>query len=85
MRIMRRLIDEILLVSEEDLRHAILLLLETTHQVAEGAGAASTAGAVKMRQELKGRKVALVISGGNLTLEMLRTIIQANKDSRGPA
>jgi len=53
--------------------------------VAEGAGAASTAGAVKMRQELKGRKVVLVISGGNLTLEMLRTIVQANKDSRGPA
>jgi len=85
MRIMRRLIDEILLVSEEDLRRAILLLLETTHQVAEGAGAASTAGAVKMRQDLKGRKVALVISGGNLTLEMLRTIVQANKDSRRPA
>jgi len=81
MSIMRRLIDEIILVSEEDLRRAILLLLETTHQVAEGAGAASTAGAIKMRQDLKGKKAALVISGGNLTLEMLRSIIQADRNS----
>jgi len=80
MRIMRRLIDEIMLVSEEDLKRAILLLLETTHQVAEGAGAASVAGAVKMRQDLKGKKVALVLSGGNLTLEMLRTLIHADKN-----
>jgi len=81
MTIMRRLIDEIILVSEEDLKRAILLLLETTHQVAEGAGAASTAGAIKMHQDVKGKKVALVLSGGNLTLEMLRTIIQADRNS----
>ncbi len=81
MRIMRRLIDEIILVSEDNLKRAILLLLETTHQVAEGAGAASTAGAIKMHQDVKGKKVALVLSGGNLTLEMLRTIIQADRDS----
>lgn len=81
MRIMRRLIDEIVLVSEEDLKRAILLLLETTHQVAEGAGAASTAGAIKMYQDVRGKKVALVLSGGNLTLEMLRTIIQAYGNS----
>jgi len=74
MGIMRRLIDEIILLSEQDLVRAILLLLETTHQAAEGAGAASTAGAMKMSRELKGRKVALVISGGNLTMEMMREI-----------
>jgi len=75
MGIMRRLIDKIMLVSEEDLKEAIRLLLETTHQVAEGAGAASTAGALKMRDELKGKKVALVVSGGNLTTDMLREIL----------
>jgi threonine dehydratase len=79
MRIMRRLIDKIMLVSEEDLKEAIRLLLETTHQVAEGAGAASTAGAVKMRHELIGKKVALVISGGNLTTDMLREILFKEK------
>ena len=74
MGIIRRLIDDIILVSEQDLVRAILLLLETTHQTAEGAGAASTAGAMKMSEELKGRRVALVISGGNLTMEMMREI-----------
>jgi threonine dehydratase len=75
MTIMRQMIDQIILVSEEDLKKAIRLLLETTHQLAEGAGAASTAGAVKMSKELKGKKVALVISGGNLTSEMMRDIL----------
>jgi len=75
MNIMRRLIDEIILVSEKDLKQAIRLLLETTHQVAEGAGAASTAGAIKMSRELKAKKVALVISGGNLTLDIMRDIV----------
>jgi len=69
------MIDEIILVSEEDLKNAIRLLFETTHQLAEGAGAASTAGAVKMHRDLKGKKVALVISGGNLTMNMIREII----------
>jgi len=75
MNIMHRLIDEIILVSEKDLKQAIRLLLETTHQVAEGAGAASTAGAIKMSRELKAKKVALVISGGNLTLDIMRDIV----------
>jgi threonine dehydratase len=75
MTIMRQMIDQIILVSEEDLRKAIRLLLETTHQLSEGAGAASTAGAVKMSNDLKGKKVALVISGGNLTSEMMRDIL----------
>jgi len=75
MSIMRRLIDEIILVTERDLKQAIRLLLETAHQVAEGAGAASTAGAAKMCRELKGKKVAIVISGGNLSLQMMRDII----------
>jgi threonine dehydratase len=75
MRIMRRLMDNMILVSEQDLKSAIRVLLETTHQVAEGAGAAATAGAIKMRHELEGKKVALVISGGNLTSDMLREIV----------
>jgi threonine dehydratase len=75
MNIMRRLIDKIILVSEDDLKQTIRLLLETTHQLAEGAGAASTAGAIKMKDELKGKKVALVISGGNLTMDMMRSIV----------
>lgn len=73
--IMRRLLDDMLLVSEEELKRAIVLLLETTHQLAEGAGAAATAAAVKLRHQFKGEKVALVISGGNLTGQMLKEIL----------
>ena len=79
--IMRRLLDDMLLVSEDELKRAIVLLLETTHQLAEGAGAAATAAAVKLRHQLKGKKVALVISGGNLTSQVLKEIFQQYEPS----
>ena len=74
--ILSRMIDDIVLVSEEELKKAILTLLETTHQLAEGAGAASTAAAFKMREQLQGKKVALPLTGGNLTLENLSKILK---------
>lgn len=77
--IIQDLVDELILVSEDELRQAILLLLEKTHNLAEGAGAASTAGAFKIRERLQGKKVALVLSGGNLPLQVLQEIINAQK------
>jgi threonine dehydratase len=74
--ILRRMIDDIVLVSEKELEKAILALLETTHQLAEGAGAASTAAAFKMREQLQGKKVALPLTGGNLTLKNLSKILE---------
>jgi len=74
--IINKLIDDIVLVSEEEMKKAILTLLETTHQLAEGAGAASTAAAFKIRKKLQGRKVALVLTGGNLTLQTLKNIFK---------
>jgi threonine dehydratase len=74
--ILSRMIDDIVLVSEEELKKAILTLLETTHQLAEGAGAASTAAAFKLRSQLQGKKVALPLTGGNLTLENLSKILK---------
>jgi threonine dehydratase len=71
-----RMIDDIVLVSEEEMRRAIMILLETTHQLAEGAGVASTAAALKLREQLKCKKVALALTGGNLTLKNLRTILK---------
>jgi threonine dehydratase len=73
--ILSRMIGDIVLVSEEELKKAILTLLETTHQLAEGAGAASTAAAFKMREQLQGKKVALPLTGGNLTIENLSKIL----------
>jgi len=69
--ILRSHIDDFILVSEDEMRHAIKLYLEHCHTVAEGAGAASLASALKLGDELKGKKVALVLSGGNITYEEL--------------
>lgn len=65
-------LDDMLLVSEDELRDAVLLLLRNAHQVAEEAGAAATAGAIQIADRLKGKKVAVVLSGGNMTLDGLQ-------------
>jgi threonine dehydratase len=74
-KIVRELVDEFVLVSEEELRGAIRLYVEKAHTIAEGAGAAPLAAAVKMKEELAGKRVGLVLSGGNITASMLRDIL----------
>jgi threonine dehydratase len=69
------LVDEIVLVDDDEIAAAIRLLIETTHQVAEGAGAASVAAALARRDELAGKRVGLILSGGNITTEQLCRIL----------
>lgn len=64
-------VDDMLLVSEDELRWAIVHLIEQSHLVTEGAGAASFAAADKLRDDLAGKKVGLIVSGGNITLDTL--------------
>ena len=59
-------LDDFVLVSDEAIDAAMLLLLEHTHSLAEGAGAASLAAALELRERLAGRRVVLVLSGANL-------------------
>ena len=73
--IIRDNLDDFVLVSEEELKDAIRLYVKKAHVIAEGAGAAPLAAAYKMRDRLKGKKVVLVLSGGNLTAEMLKSIL----------
>ncbi len=61
--------------SEAELAEALLLLLSATHNLAEGAGAAGLAGLFKLRETLRGKKVAIVISGSNIDRETLRRIV----------
>src|SRR5262249_31567893 len=75
LEIMRRLVDDIVLVSEEELRNAVRLLLKLTHNLAEGAGAASTAAALRLQKDLAGKKVVGVLSGGNVDLRELGRIL----------
>ncbi len=74
-------LDDMLLVSEEEMRRAIVLLLRSARQLAEGAGAAATAAALKLGDRIVGKKVAIVLSGGNLTADALRRIL---RDQRPP-
>jgi threonine dehydratase len=74
--IVRRLVDDIVLVSEGDLEHAILLLLEIEKTVVEGAGAAGLAALIRHRARFAGRKVGLILTGGNIDPMMLADIIE---------
>lgn len=76
LEIMRRNLDGFVLVSEEEMRAAIRLYVEKAHTIAEGAGAASLAAVTKMHGDLDGKKVGVVLSGGNLTADMLRDILK---------
>lgn len=74
-RIMRQVLDDFVLVDDADIEAAILLLLEHTHNLAEGAGAAPLAAALQLQERLAGKKVVLVMSGGNLALDTLRRLL----------
>lgn len=73
--IMCRLVHDMVLVSDDALREAVRLLLRLTHNLAEGAGAASTAAAFQMREQLAGKSVVGILSGGNLDLRELARIL----------
>jgi threonine dehydratase len=70
--IMRQSLHDFLLVTEEEIMQAMVWMIERAHTLAEGAGAASLAAAYRLREELHGKKVGLVCSGGNASLEYLR-------------
>jgi threonine dehydratase len=70
-QILWKRLDDFRLVTDAEMRRGILTLLERARVLAEGAGAAAFAAAYAMREELAGRKVGIVISGGNLTLDAL--------------
>jgi threonine dehydratase len=70
-QILWRLLDDFRLVTDPEMRRSMLTLLETTRTLAEGAGAAALAAAYNMREELAGKKVGIVVSGGNVTLDAL--------------
>ena len=74
-RIMRRLLDDFVLVSDEELKAAVRSLLERARIVVEGAGAAPFAAALAMKDRLAGRRVALILSGGNISIAQLRSVL----------
>lgn len=74
--ILQKQIDEIITVSEDELRTAVYQFFRTTHQVAEPAAAATLAAAYKLRSRLKGLKTVLILSGCNIASNLLAEILQ---------
>ena len=74
-RIMWELLEEFVLVSEDEIRTATRLMIEGTRNLVEPAGAAPLAAALSLREQLAGRHVALVCSGGNISLDQLRAVL----------
>jgi threonine dehydratase len=82
--LVQKYVDDIVTVEEEEIAHAILLLLEREKTLAEGAGAAGVAALVNRKLPLAGKKVAVVVCGGNIDVTLLSRIIERGlvKDGR---
>jgi threonine dehydratase len=80
-RILRALLDDFVLVSDNEILAAQRLLIETTRNLVEAAGAASLALALRMKHRLAGRHVALILSGGNVSTEQLRSLLTSTSTS----
>ena len=73
--ILWRLLETFVLVSDDEIRQAQLQMIEGTRNLVEAAGAAPLAAALRLRDRLAGRRVALVASGGNVSLPQLRELL----------
>ena len=82
--LVQKYVDDIVTVEEEEIANAILLLLEREKTLAEGAGAAALAALVNRKLSLVGKKVAVLVCGGNIDVTLLSRIIERGlvKDGR---
>ncbi len=69
-------VERVIQVTEEEIANAMRILFTDTHNVAEGAGAASLAAALKEKSILHGKRVGLVLSGGNVDREVFVRVLQ---------
>jgi len=76
LEVVRRLVDDLVLVDEGDIEQAVLMLLEIEKTLVEGAGAAGLAALVRYPERFKGKRVGLVLCGGNIDPLLLAAIIE---------
>jgi threonine dehydratase len=74
-RILREHLDEFVLVSDEEILRSQALMIERTRNLVEAAGAAARAAVLRLRDELRGRRVAVICSGGNVSTGQLRELL----------
>jgi threonine dehydratase len=70
-------LHDFVLVSDAEIRQAMVWMVTRAHTLAEAAGAAPLAAAYRLRGDLRGKKVGIVCSGGNTSLEHLRKAIES--------
>lgn len=76
--ILRETLDDMIEVGEAELHAAIRCYADTLHQLAEGAGAAALAGALRLRRRISGQRVGIVLSGGNITSSTLLSVLHGD-------
>ena len=69
-------LDDFVLVQDDELRVAVRLMLEKAKTLSEPAGAAPLAAAMRIRERLRGKKVALILSGGNISPAELQQCLE---------
>jgi threonine dehydratase len=82
--LVQKYVDDIVTVEEEEIANAILLLLEREKTLAEGAGAAAIAAVLNRKLQLRGKRIAVLVCGGNIDVTLLARIIERGlvKDGR---
>jgi threonine dehydratase len=82
--LVQKYVDDIVTVDEEEIANAILLLLEREKTLAEGAGAAALAALLNRKVQFTGKKIALLVCGGNIDVTLLARIMERGlvKDGR---
>ena len=76
LEVIKQLVDDLVLVDEGDIEQAIVMLLEVEKTLVEGAGAAGLAALLKYPERFKGKRVGLVLCGGNIDPLLLASIIE---------
>jgi threonine dehydratase len=76
-QILHRLLDDFVLVSDDEIRAAQRLMIESTRNLIEAAGASPLAAALHLRDEFEGKRVALIASGGNVSPDQLRELLES--------
>jgi len=74
--ITRELVDDVVVVDDDEISHAIFMLLERCKQVVEPAGAVGLAALLSGKIDVKGKKVGVIISGGNINMSLLARIVE---------
>ncbi len=75
LEIMLKNVDHVVTVSDDEVREAMRIYFTATHNTAEGAGAAALAGALKEKSNIAGKRVALILTGGNVDREVFASVL----------